>query len=41
MAPVPPIEVLDPLSWQRSTVTQIALTELMTGGRLEPNVGNL
>jgi hypothetical protein len=32
MAPAPPIEVLDPLPWQRSTVTQIALFELVTGG---------
>jgi hypothetical protein len=38
MAPVPPIEVLDPLSWQRSTVMRIALSERVTGGQLAPNV---
>jgi hypothetical protein len=32
MASVPPVEVLDPLPWQWSTVTRIALSELVTGG---------
>jgi hypothetical protein len=38
MASVPPIEVLDLLPWQRSAVTRIALSELVTGDQLAPNV---
>jgi hypothetical protein len=38
MAPTQPIQVLDPLSWHRSTVTDIALRELVNGGQLAPNV---
>jgi hypothetical protein len=30
--------VLDPLSWSRSTVTRFALSELVSGGQLAPNV---
>jgi hypothetical protein len=30
--------VLDPLSWNRSTVTEFALNELVNGGQLAPNV---
>jgi hypothetical protein len=32
------ITVLDPLLWSRSTVTRFALSELMNGGQLAPNV---
>jgi hypothetical protein len=35
---LPPITVLDPLSWSRSTVTAFALNELVNGGQLAPNV---
>jgi hypothetical protein len=38
MAPTQPIQVLDPLPWHRSTVTDFALNELMNGGQLAPNV---
>jgi hypothetical protein len=30
----PPIRVLDPFLWSRSTVTQLALEELVNGGQL-------
>jgi hypothetical protein len=32
----PPIRVLDPLPWSRSTLTQLALEELVNGGQLTP-----
>jgi hypothetical protein len=38
MAPTHPIQVLDLLSWHRSTVTDFALHELVNGGQLAPNV---
>jgi hypothetical protein len=38
MVPTHPIQVLDPLPWHRSTVTNFALNELMNGGQLAPNV---
>jgi hypothetical protein len=38
MAPTQPIQVLDPLPWHRSTVTEFALNELVNGGQLAPNV---
>jgi hypothetical protein len=38
MAPAKPITVLDPLSWNHSTVTRFALSELVNGGQLAPNV---
>jgi hypothetical protein len=38
MAPTLPIQVLDPLSWHRSMVTEFALNELVNGGQLAPNV---
>jgi hypothetical protein len=38
MARPQPITVLDPLSWSRSTVTMFALSELVNGGQLAPNV---
>jgi hypothetical protein len=38
MAPPQSITVLDPLSWSRSTVTRFALSELVNGGQLAPNV---
>jgi hypothetical protein len=33
-----PIQVLDPLSWHRSTVTDFTMNELVNGGQLAPNV---
>jgi hypothetical protein len=38
MAPLQPITVLDPLPWNRSTVTRFALSELVNGSQLAPNV---
>jgi hypothetical protein len=38
MAPPQSIQVLDPLLWHRSTVTEFALHELENGGQLAPNV---
>jgi hypothetical protein len=38
MAPPQPITVVDPLPWSRSTVTRFALSELVNGGQLAPNV---
>jgi hypothetical protein len=38
MAPPQAITVVDPLSWSRSTVTRFALSELVNGGQLAPNV---
>jgi hypothetical protein len=38
MAPPQSIQVLDPLPWHRSTVTEFALHELENGGQLAPNV---
>jgi hypothetical protein len=38
MEPTQPIQVLDPLQWHRSTVTEVALNELVNGGQLAPNV---
>jgi hypothetical protein len=37
-APPQSINVIDPLSWPRSTVTVFALHELENGGQLAPNV---
>jgi hypothetical protein len=38
MARPQPITMLDPLPWSRSTVTRIALSKLVNGGQLAPNV---
>jgi hypothetical protein len=38
MAHPQPIVVLDPLSWNRSTVTEFALNELVNSGQLAPNM---
>jgi hypothetical protein len=38
MARPQPITVQDPLPWSRSTVTRFALSELVNGGQLAPNV---
>jgi hypothetical protein len=37
MAPPPPLTILDPYAWERSTVTQLALGELVTAGQLAAN----
>jgi hypothetical protein len=38
MAPTQSIQVLDPLPWNHSTVTQFALNELLNSGQLASNV---
>jgi hypothetical protein len=38
MAPPQAITVVDPLPWSRSMVTRFALSELVNGGQLAPNV---
>jgi hypothetical protein len=38
MAPTQPIQVLDPLPWHHSTMTDFTLNELVNGGQLAPNV---
>jgi hypothetical protein len=38
MAPPQAITVVDPLLWSRSMVTRFALSELVNGGQLAPNV---
>jgi hypothetical protein len=37
MAPPPPLTILDPYAWERSTVTQLALGELVSAGQLAAN----
>jgi hypothetical protein len=37
MAPPQPITIIDPLPWSRSTVTRLALSELVTTGQLAAN----
>jgi hypothetical protein len=37
MAPLPPLTILDPYAWERSTVTQLALGELVSAGQLAAN----
>jgi hypothetical protein len=41
MARQQPITVIDPLSWPCSTVTRLALSELVNAGQLAPNVDGL
>jgi hypothetical protein len=38
MAPQQAITVVEPLPWSRSTETRLALSKLVTGGQLAPNV---
>jgi hypothetical protein len=37
MAPQPPLVIIDPLAWERSTVTRLALNQLVTAGQLAAN----
>jgi hypothetical protein len=37
MAPQPPLVIIDPLARERSTVTRLALNQLVTGGQLAAN----
>jgi hypothetical protein len=37
MAPQQPLIIIDPLAWERSTVTRLALNQLVTGGQLAAN----
>jgi hypothetical protein len=37
MAPPPPLTILDPYAWERSTVSPLALGELVAAGQLEAN----
>jgi hypothetical protein len=38
MAPQQPLTIIDPPSWERSTATTLALSQLATGGQLAANV---
>jgi hypothetical protein len=37
MAPQPPLVIIDPLAWDRSTVTRLALNQLVSAGQLAAN----
>jgi hypothetical protein len=37
MAPPPPLTILDPYAWEWSSVTPMALNELVTAGQLAAN----
>jgi hypothetical protein len=37
MVPQQPLVIIDPLAWERSTVTPLALGQLVTGGQLAAN----
>jgi hypothetical protein len=37
MAPQQPLTIVDPLAWERSTVTRLALNQLVTAGQLAAN----
>jgi hypothetical protein len=37
MAPLPPLTILDPYAWERSTVTRLALSELVSADHLAAN----
>jgi hypothetical protein len=41
MAPQPPLVIIDPFAWERSTVTQLALNQLVTAGQLAANEDGL
>jgi hypothetical protein len=38
MAPQQPLVIIDPLAWERSTPTPLALGQLVAGGQLATNV---
>jgi hypothetical protein len=38
MAPLPPLVIVDPYAWERSTVTRLTLGELVSAGQLAANV---
>jgi hypothetical protein len=37
MAPQPPLVIVDPYEWERSTVTRLALNQLVAAGQLAAN----
>jgi hypothetical protein len=37
MAPLPPLVIVDPYAWERSTVTRLALGDLVSAGQLAAN----
>jgi hypothetical protein len=37
MAPQPPLVIIDPFAWERSTVTRLALNQLVTASQLAAN----
>jgi hypothetical protein len=37
MAPQQPLIIINPLAWERSTVTRLALSQLVAGGQLAAN----
>jgi hypothetical protein len=37
MAPIPPLMIVDPYAWERSSVTRLALSDLVSAGQLAAN----
>jgi hypothetical protein len=37
MAPLPPLTILDPYAWERSSVNRLALSDLVSAGQLAAN----
>jgi hypothetical protein len=37
MAPQPPLVIIDPSAWERTTVTRLALNQLVSTGQLAAN----
>jgi hypothetical protein len=37
MAPQPPLVIIDPSAWERTTVTRLALNQLVSAGQLAAN----
>jgi hypothetical protein len=37
MAPLPPLTIVDPYAWERSSVTRLALGDLVSAGQLAAN----
>jgi hypothetical protein len=37
MAPLPPLTILDPYAWERSSVNRLALNDLFSAGQLAAN----
>jgi hypothetical protein len=37
MAPLPPLTIVDPYAWERSSVTRLVLSDLVSAGQLAAN----